>query len=154
MTPENLFSRVFESTLRHPLLTLSVMALVTLVSILGLPKLMIDTGFQSLIPEYDKNKQVYQRVSQEFGSDKKNLVYVGDENLWQRNKLLRIEKLHHDLEKLHFVQRVESLASLRTIRGNGDAIKTIDLMPKVPDSAVDIQEIKQQALYNLSLIHI
>jgi predicted RND superfamily exporter protein len=148
MTPENIFSRVFESTLRHPLLTVSGMTLITLLSILALPKLMIDTGFQSLIPEYDKNKQVYQRVSQEFGSDKKNLVYVGDENLWQRDKLLRFEKLHHDLEKLYFVQRVESLASLRTIRGNGDAIKTIDLMPKVPDSAVDIQEIKQQALYN------
>ena len=147
MTPENLFSRVFESTLRHPRLTLLLLALITLLCVLGLPKLTIDTGFQSLIPEYDKNKQVYQRVSHEFGSDKKNLVYVGDLNLWQHDKLALVEKLHHDLEKLDFVQRVESLASLRTIRGNGDAIKTIELMPKVPESPEAIKEIRQQALY-------
>ncbi len=148
MTPENLFSRVFETTLKHPLLTLLFLGLVTVVSLLALPKLVIDTGFQSLIPEYDRTKQVYQRISQEFGSDKKNLVYVGDDNLWQHEKLVLIEKLHNDLAKLDFVQHVESLASLRTIRGNGDAIKTIDLMPRVPESPEAILEIKQQALYN------
>ncbi len=146
--PGAIFSRIFDFTLRHQTLVLLLLFLVTVISMAGLQRLEIDTGFQSLIPEYDKGKQVYKRVSREFGSDNKNLVYVSDSALWTTGKLDAFEKLHQDLERLDFVKRVESIVNLRSVRGSQTAIKTIDLMSEVPDTAEQIEEIKAQALYN------
>ena len=142
------FSRIFDFTLRHQTLVLLLLTLVTAISISGLHRLQIDTGFQSLIPEYDKSKQVYKRVSSEFGSDNKNLVYVSDVALWTTEKLSAFEKLHHDLERLKFVKRVESIVNLRSVRGNQETIKTINLMSEVPHTSEQIDEIRTQALYN------
>ena len=142
------FSAIFSFTLKHRLLTLSVILAITIISILGLPKLRMDTGFQSLIPEFDESKLLYKRVSAEFGSDNKSLVYVSDDNLWTQDHLLAFEKLHHDLEKLPFVEKVESIINLRSIRGNGTSIHSIELMPEVPTTPEDIESVRQQALYN------
>jgi predicted RND superfamily exporter protein len=147
-SPGAIFSKLFDFTLRHQTLVLLLLFLVTVISLSGLQRLEIDTGFQSLIPEYDKGKQVYKRVSSEFGSDNKNLVYVSDGSLWTTEKLGAFKKLHHDLEKLDFVKRVESIVNLRSVRGNQSSVKTIELMPEVPDTAQQIEEIKTQALYN------
>ena len=56
-SPGAIFSRIFNFTLRHQALVLLLLFLVTVISLSGLQRLEIDTGFQSLIPEYDKGKQ-------------------------------------------------------------------------------------------------
>lgn len=142
------FSGLLRFTLQHRFITLAIVFAITVVSIMGMPRLYIDTGFSSLIPEYDKGKQVYYRVAREFGSDNKSLVYVGDASLWTQDRLMVFESLHHDLEKLSFVKRVESIVNLRSVRGEGSSIKTIDLMSEVPDTQEEINEIRSQALYN------
>lgn len=145
---ETVFTRIFRFSLQHQVTVLLLIFALSLISLAGLPRLQIDTGFSSMIPEYDKSKLVYKRVSAEFGSDNRNLVYVGDEKLWSTEKLRAFENLHQDLEALSFVKSVQSLVNLRSIRGEGDTINTIELMSHVPDSQEEIDNIKQQAVYN------
>ena len=66
---------------RRYALVLCLLAL-TAVAALGVPKVRIDTGFDRLILEKGADRQTYQRVTREFGSDNRTIVYVRDAALW------------------------------------------------------------------------
>ncbi len=67
-------------------LVLCLLAL-TVLAALGVPKVRIDTGFDRLILEKSADRQTYQRLTREFGSDNRTIVYVRDAALWTPEKL-------------------------------------------------------------------
>ena len=55
--------------------TFMVLVLITALTLPGIQYLKIDTGLGSLISDADPDRQAYLRVSEEFGSDNRTLVY-------------------------------------------------------------------------------
>ena len=121
-------------------ITLLLLVTISALCANGLPKLVIDTGFASLIPDSNPDRQAYLRVSQEFGSDNHTLIYVRDSALWTRTKLLALQRLQDGLERLEFVDRVDSIVTLRTVRGQGS---TLDSRPLLQGKLQDPEAIKQ-----------
>lgn len=121
-------------------LTLLLLLAISTLCANGLPKLVIDTGFDSLIPDSNPDRQAYLRVSEEFGSDNHTLIYVRDAGLWSTDKLLALQRLQDGLERLEFVERVDSIVTLRTVRGQG---KTLDARPLLQGKLQDPEAIKQ-----------
>ncbi len=122
--------------------------IVTLFFASGLPKLQIDTGVDSLIPANDPARLIYQRVSSEFGTDNKTIIYIRDSQLWTPDKLGKLQKLHEAIEKTAHVTRVDSLYSLRTIEGNDGKINAKPLLKEAPRTQEEAQTAKQSALAN------
>ena len=56
---------------RYRGIVISIITVITIVASFGLTRLEIDTSFDSLIPNDDPARIVYQRVMGEFGSDNK-----------------------------------------------------------------------------------
>jgi predicted RND superfamily exporter protein len=77
-----MIAELFRLGIRHQPITLLILTLVTLILGGGLTRLSIDTSFDSLIPQDDQNRLVYQQVKEEFGSDNKTIIYIEDEELW------------------------------------------------------------------------
>jgi uncharacterized protein len=130
------------------LVTFMFLLLLTALAVPGLQYLRIDTGLASLISDSDPDRQAYLRVSEEFGSDNRTIVYVRDEALWTTTKIAALERLHESLEDLQQVERVESILTVRTIRGSG---RSLDSRPLLVDGATNqsnVDRAKSDALAN------
>ncbi|MFT6752995.1 MAG: putative RND superfamily exporter protein, partial [Candidatus Azotimanducaceae bacterium] len=93
-----MMTSIFMLGARYKAVIVTIITLITLVAAAGLPKLIIDTGFDSLIPLDDPNRLVYQRVMGEFGSDNKTIIYIEDTDLWSPTKLEQLNKLQKELK--------------------------------------------------------
>jgi predicted RND superfamily exporter protein len=122
------------------LVTFMVLLLVTALTLPGLTKLRIDTGLASLISDSDPDRQAYLRVSEEFGSDNRTLVYVRDPALWTTSKIAELERLQDALESVEQVARVESILTVRTIRGSG---RSLDSRPLIVDGSTNQANVKR-----------
>ena len=68
-------------------------------------------------------------MTRQFGSDNRTFVYVRDANLWSPQRLADLEQLHYALVRLDFVQRVDDLFTLRSVRGHAGRLDVRPLMP-------------------------
>jgi predicted RND superfamily exporter protein/CRP-like cAMP-binding protein len=143
-----MFSNALMLGVNHRLVSFLLLLLVTVVTASGLPSLRVDTGFGTLIADNDPDKLVYDRVSKEFGSDNRTIVYVKDSALWTADKLAALERLHYTLEGLDFVERVDDLFNLRSVRGSGGQLDSRALMTEAPKDPADIDRARKDALDN------
>jgi uncharacterized protein len=132
----------------HRLLTFLMLALVTTVMAPGLLLLKVDTGLSSLISDADLDRQAYLRVSEEFGSDNRTIVYVRDARLWSLNRMQSLVRLQDSLAAIPEVDRVESILTVRTVRGSGKALDTRPLIDSGALTPQSIAQAREDALAN------
>lgn len=131
-----------------------MVVLVTAITSAGLSRLQMDTSFSSLIPEDEPGRLIYQRVTDEFGSDNKTIIYIQDEDLWTPAKLASLEEMQRNLRKLDNVARIDSVFSLRTIEGQREhssdppAVATRPVLDGVPKTNLEADQARQRALSN------
>lgn len=147
-----MFIRFLMLGANHRILTFLFLAIITSITSLGLSKLSMDTSFHSLIPESHPDKKVYEKIIQEFGSDNRSIVYVKDKELWSKNKLTALEKLHFTLKKLESVKYVDDLFTMRSIRGNQGKIDSRIILEQTPKDQTAIEQARLDALYNPLLV--
>ncbi len=121
---------------------------ITLISMVGMQRLQIDTTLDSLIPDSAPARMVYQKVMGEFGTDNKTIIYIRDDALWSPEKLALLEKLHEDLQDIQGVSRVESLFTLHTVRGQEGRIISQPLLREAPATQEEADIARQNALAN------
>ncbi len=138
--------------LRHRGATVLVLLLVTLLLALGIPNLQIDSGFSSLVSDSNPDKQAYQQVVKEFGSDSRTLVYVRDPALWSIDKLNTLRALHEKLQALPGVRRMDDLFTVSTIAGDDQGVVVGRLIAEQPTTAEEVARIRERALANPLLV--
>lgn len=134
--------------LRHRLLTFLFLAVTSALLATGIPQLRIDTSFDSLISASDPTKAAYEAIKEEFGSDNTTIVYIRDPALWTEEKLLALEKLSFALEDLPFVEKVESLFNVRSIRDRNGDIESSVVLDGVPVDSAGVEQARANALYS------
>ncbi len=133
---------------RHKAFSLIFLFLVTWGAVLGLPRLDIDTGFHSLIPQNHPDRRMYENIVKVFGSDNRCIVYVADKDFWSPSKLDAFERLHFALERLDFVRQVDDFFTISNIRGNGDRIEAHTILSFGPRDQAMAEAARQDALHN------
>jgi predicted RND superfamily exporter protein len=114
--PLSLSRRLLRIGADHPLPSLMFLLAVSMVAVLGLLRVTIDTGFEQLLPRDGADRQAYLQVAREFGSDNRSFIYLRDEQLWTPEKLAALERLHEDLRQLPFVERIDDLFTAPTVK--------------------------------------
>jgi uncharacterized protein len=122
--------------------------IVTLFATIGMQRLEVDTGIDSLIPADDPARVIYQKVMGEFGTDNKTIIYIKDKDLWTPEKLTRLEQLHLTIEKIDGVSRVDGLFSLHTIHGVDGKIISRPILRAAPKTKEEALSAKESALAN------
>lgn len=123
-------------------------AVMSILALLGVQRLQVDTSLNSLIPSDDPARLVYQRIMSTFGTDNKTIIYVKDVRLWTPEKLAHLEQLHDSLQAIEDVTRVESLFSLHTVQGVDQKIISQPILREAPESQAAADKAKQSALSN------
>lgn len=144
--------RFFMLGANHRVATVLFLAMVTCMTGLGLPRLNVDTGFGSLMPDSHPDKRIYDQIVREFGSDHRSIVYIRDKDLWSLDKMAALEKLHFALEKLECVKQVDDLFTVRSIRGSRGEIDSGTILNRAPENQAAIDQARADALYNPTLV--
>ena len=143
-----MISQIYLLGYKHRLITSVFLTIITVFACIGMFRLKVDTGINSLIPGDDPARLVYQKVMGEFGTDNKTIIYIRDPDLWTPGKLSRIEQLHSDVEKIKGVSRVDSLFSLHTIQGKNGKVIARPVLREAPDTIQEALTAKDSALAN------
>lgn len=140
--------RILMLGVNQRLATFLFLSLITSIAAAGIPKLRVDAGLRGFISADDPHKPIYERIISEFGSDNRIMVFARDPGLWTKEKLSAMEALHHGIKALDFVERVDDIFSVRTIRGKGGKVDSGIVLEGAPKDQAAIDQTRSDALYN------
>ena len=132
----------------HPFVAAALLAVATAFFALQLPRLEIDPSAEGLMLEKDPARQYYDGVKQRFGSDNLTLVMVKADDVFAPSVLATIKRLSEALEKIDGITRVESLTTVKNIKGEGDTINTEPLVGTGVLDAAEAARVRRDALGN------
>lgn len=135
--------------LDHPFLAGGMLAAATVALALEIPRIRIDESAEGLMVEKDPARQYYEQVKQRFGSDNLTVVLVKAEEVFTPAVLDLVRRLSDGLRGIEGASRVESLTTVKNIRGRGDLLDTEPLVPSpLPRAPAEIARIRADALGN------
>lgn len=140
--------RIFGPILRHPLLCLMGLLVMTAAFAVGVPRMTVDTSIQSLISNNDPHRETYIDFIELFGSDRTTILLVEDENLWTTDKLLEFENFHYDLGDMADTLKVESLITASDVHDESGDIASGALLDPIPETPEEVQQAREYALEN------
>ena len=118
------------------------------------PKLRIDTSNESFFHHTDPVLTVYNDFKAQFGSDELVIVAVECPDIFDRNFLQRLTKLHKDLaDNVPHLADITSLVNARNTRGEADALIVEDLLAHFPRNDAELAALKDRAMSNPLYIH-
>jgi len=134
-------------TFDRPLLIGALVLAATVFFALQLPRLEIDPSADGLMVEKDPARDFYEQVKRRFGSDTLTVVLVKADDVFAPSVLGAIKRLTDGLERVDGVSRVESLTTVKNIKGEGDTLNTEPLIGAgVPTDPKEIARIRRDAL--------
>lgn len=139
--------RVLLGSVDHPALAATLVALLTVVLATRLPKLEIDASADGLMVVNDPARRFYEETKRKFGSDTVAIVLVRAEDVFTPPVLGAVRRLSEAFERIEGVTRVDSLTTVRAIRGQGDFLDTDLLVAReIPAAPADLRRIRDDAL--------
>jgi predicted RND superfamily exporter protein len=138
--------------LDHPVASCAAVLVVTLLLGAQIPRLRIDESAEGLMVQHDPARAVYERAKARFGNDNLTVVVVKADDVFAPAVLAVVKRLSDGLAALPGATRVESLTTVKNIKGEGDALNTEPLVEGVPRTRADADRIRADALGNRVLV--
>jgi uncharacterized protein len=131
----------------HPFPAGALLALVTLVLALQIPRLELDTSAEGLMVAKDPARGYYEQVKARFGSDTLTVVLVKAENVFTAPVLGAIRRISDRLDRLAGVTRVESLTTVKNVKGVDASLDVEPLVgATIPTAPAELDRIRRDAL--------
>lgn len=126
----NAFQKLIELAARRPTIMLLLVLGVSIYSFLRLfevpslvPRLKLDPSTETLLPQDDADRQVYERVRDTFGDADAVLMSVRLEPLFTADNMARIDELTRELRKFPGVKNVFSLGTAPNVLAQGEDLE-------------------------------
>jgi uncharacterized protein len=137
----------------HPLQAAVVVLVVTIALGAAMPRLKIDGSPEGLMVVHDPARAHYDAFLKRFGSDSVTLVVVKADDVFTPPVLQTIQRLSDALERLDDVSRVDSLTTVRNLRGRGDDLDFAALVERqIPTDPGALARIRHDALANRAVV--
>jgi uncharacterized protein len=134
--------------LDHPAASGAAVLVVTLLLGWQIPRLRIDESAEGLMVQHDPDRAFYEKTRARFGNDNLTVVLVKADDVFAPEVLGVVKRLSDGLAALPAVTRVESLTTVKNIKGEGDALNTDPLIETVPRTPAEAARIRADALSN------
>ncbi|MGH7353488.1 MAG: MMPL family transporter [Candidatus Rokuibacteriota bacterium] len=130
----------------HPVASCAAVLAVTVLLGWQIPRLRIDDSAEGLTVVNDPARSVYELARKRFGSDNLTVVLVKADDVFAPAVLAVVRRLSDGLVRLPNVSRVESLTTVKNIRGEGDSLNTDLLIETLPRTPEEVERIRRDAL--------
>ncbi len=121
---------------------------VSVVAAYYLPDLRLEITAEGMMVKDDPSRVFYEKALQTFGSDNVTIIYFEDENLFERNKLLALQKAVKQLDKSPLIDRTVSLFSVRHIYTRDGFTYTDPYFKRIPETQAEIDDVTRAAKLN------
>ena len=133
--------------LDHPALTVGGALLLTVFFVFQVPRVKIDPSAEGLMLEKDPARDYYEKIKQKFGADTLTIVVIKAADVFTAPVLHTVQRISGALERTEGVTRVESLTTVKNIKGEGDILNTDPLVERqIPTAEADLGRIRADAL--------
>lgn len=133
--------------LDHTALTVGVVLALTAFFALQVPRVRIDPSAEGLMLEKDPARDYYEKVKQRFGADTLTIVVIKADDVFTPLVLRAVQRMSDVLEKTDGVTRVESLTTVKNIKGERNTLNTDPLVERpIPTAEADLRRIREDAL--------
>ena len=137
----------------HPVPVAVALVLITVVLGSQIPRIRIDESAEGLMVEHDPARKYYEGVKERFGSDNLAIVLVKADDVFTAPVLTIVKRLSDGLERIEGVSRVDSLTTVKNIKGRDDALDTEPLVgTSVPEAPAELARVRADALANRVLV--
>lgn len=143
------FERLSDTIFDHRYKTLFIMIL--FVGMIGsqIPKITIDTSTEGFLHKSDQSLIDYEKFRDQFGREQMLVIALNPPDVFNKTFLEKLEKLHKDLEKnAPYLEDITSLINARNTRGEEDELIVEDLFENWPETAEEMEAIKQRVYEN------
>jgi len=149
--------RLLRFAVRHPWPVIAVVAVVTIALLIALPRIEINTDFQSYIDHDDPAYVAMERAEERFGSgDVLMIALVAPETIYDRALLAVIEEMTERLENLPGIDEVRTPLNTQMIEAAGDSIEVGPLAPdeKAPRTEEELAAFRARVESNDTVVDI
>jgi len=109
----------------------------------------VDTSTEGFLHKQDPLRIGYNKFRHQFGRDEKILLAIQTKDIYDKNFLIKLKKLHKELEdNLPNITDVNSLINARNTRGTQDSLIVDDLFEDIPQDAKELAFKKELAKNN------
>jgi predicted RND superfamily exporter protein/CRP-like cAMP-binding protein len=145
--------RLLLGVVDHPILTIVLVLGITAVFAAALPRLVVDTSAEGLMVKGDPARAFYDSAKKRFGNDTLSIVVIKADDVFAAPVLESLRRVTGALERMDLVSRVESLTTVRNVKGDGQSLDTEPLVPRtVPTAADALAGLRADALRNPVLV--
>jgi predicted RND superfamily exporter protein len=151
--PAGFLRRLSGIGIRRPWPVLAVLLALSLLAVLGVGRLVIDGGAGRLAASDETLRQATLNITREFGSDRRSYVVVRDPQLWTPAKLKLLERLHGELVRLSFVERVDDPFSQHSVRSIDGRLELRPLIATLPVSVAEAERLRHEVVDDPLALH-
>ena len=126
--------RLIEYSAAHYIPVLLVLAFITALTAMQLPKLSVDISPEGLMVSDTPEREFYESILNDYGTDNITIVVIRDEEIQSPENLKKINRLISKLSGFEFVERVESLYSVNHVWIENDNVMSAPFLDPVPES--------------------
>ena len=136
----------FAFPLRAPRLTIA--AILALTAVLGAfaATVRIDSAVENLLPANDPERDYYEQVKRDFGSEEATVVAVFADDVFAPPLLARIDRLTHELAAIDGVREVMSLTNVKGVESDDGGVRVGPLMRTLPLTPEDVAPLRERML--------
>jgi predicted RND superfamily exporter protein len=146
---EAAFTTLGYFTVRHRRPTIALTLLITAGLASWLPQMKVDNSTESFLHEDDPELLRYNDFRDRFDRDDRLVIMVHPPEIFELGFLETLRAFHEELEtEVPYVEEVISLINARNTRGDRDELIVEDLLEDWPESAADVEEIRERVLSN------
>lgn len=137
----------------HPLPIGAFLVLMTVALAWQIPRIRIDESAEGLMVEHDPAREYYEGIKERFGSDNLAIVLVQADDVFTAPVLAVVRRLSDELERIDGVSRVDSLTTVKNIKGRDDTLDTEPLVgATIPQTPAGLARVRADALANRVLV--
>lgn len=152
------FARWGEICFDHPWWIIGLVSVAVLFFSTFLPNMVVDTSTEGYLHPDDPARLVYDEFQRQFSRDERIVVVVeSDTGITNDAFLKKLQTLHHALEQIPQVDKVDSLINARLTTGREDELIVRDLLEDWPQSRQDFERlhdtIKRNPVYQKQFVN-
>lgn len=125
-----------------------VFLLTTVIFILKLPSVQIDTDVKSQLPKDMPSRLDTDKIDELFGGTEMLMVLVQTDDVLKTETLKRVKRLSRKINRIKGVDKVMSLFELKSIK-NEDGVMVVDpAVKQIPENDTEREEIRKEIIEN------
>jgi len=152
---EEAFARWSDGILRHRKAVITASLLVVGFLSAGLPRLEIETSFESYLPRENPAQQLHEQFREEFGSGERIVILVRPEELYDIHFLGDLQQLHFAIEEgLPYLDDLTSLVNARFLIGGPGTLTSEGLLDEPVQDQAGLARLRERLQSNPIYQHV